>query len=239
MIYKKELSELRKRLIYCLISFLIMSAAAYYFFTPILNFMIRPLNSIPHSLIATAVFDGFTVKLTLALITGLVCALPVFLYHLCRFLLPAMRKKEKTILISTLLASLFLGVAGFSFSYFLIIPTALKCIVNPHFIPSGITILLSYRQTVILLCKLLAGGILIAELPLILILLIYLKLLPLSVLTKYSRHIIVAIFILAALLTPPDAVSQLLVAIPLCGLFGLSMLLAKLLPRIEKKKLKC
>ena len=225
-------SELRSRILFSFISFIILSICTYFFYDYIYIFLSSPFrdinNSVDSQFFIYSVIDGVTVKLKFSFISGLVLSSPIILYHIIRFTFPGLKKKEKKFIIFSLLIGTLLGVVGFAYSYFLLIPISLNFLVSNQFLPSNVGVLLDYSSNIFFVFNLLIYLILVFQTPLLLWSLLAFNIMSRSFLWKSTRIIIIIIFIISAFLTPPDILTQLMIAIPLCFLFFISLSLAHL-----------
>lgn len=241
MPFSAHLSELRKRLIYSLIIFLITTSYCYTQAGIIYNFLVSPLADLYtddsiHRLIYTGLAEAFFVYLKLALYCGFFLAFPFIAVQVYLFAAPGLHKYEKNIFFPYLFFVPLLFIIGGLIAYFYVIPLAWKFFISfEHLGSSSLPIILEARVSEYLslvLSLILAFG-LAFQMPLILTLLTQLGCLKPEWLKKYRRHAIVGIFIIAAILTPPDVISQITLAIPLMLLYELSVLICI---RINKKK---
>lgn len=176
----------------------------------------------------------FMAHMIIALIAGLVVAIPYVIWELWRFVSPGLTKKERenTRGVVLIVSSLFL--IGVLFSYFLVVPLMVNFLGNYQVSESVVNTisLTSYTSSVTTLTLLMG---LVFEFPVVVVFLTKLGIITPKLLKNYRKHIVVIIFIVAGLITPsPDIFSQLIVAIPLYGLFEFSIIFSK---RVYKKKL--
>ncbi len=177
-------------------------------------------------LIATELSSQFMTHLTSSLYIGLLLTSPYLVYELFMFILPALRENERRYSIPVVTASYLLFVVGIAICYYVIFPISFRFLGTYSVadrIHNAIT-LKSYMSTFTSLA--LAMG-LVFELPIITFLLVKLKVLTSKVLTKYRKYAFVIILIVAAIITPPDVMTLLLVGLPLYLLFEVSILVAK------------
>ncbi len=219
-----HLSELRKRIIYMGLSLIIFSLGSYYFAekiaenivarAPDMKFIYISPSELMLSYIRIAVFCGFIISL------------PVIFTQVWLFISPGIGKKEKKYIgVSVAMGSIFF-ILGSSFAYTLVLPTIMKFFAGFQISEIEATIsFASYLNFVISL--LLAFGV-VFELPIIMFLLTRFRILKSSFFTKYRKYMILIIFIIAAFLTPPDIVSQSLLAIPMMLLYEVGIILSKL-----------
>ncbi|RAP37726.1 twin-arginine translocase subunit TatC [Candidatus Marinamargulisbacteria bacterium SCGC AAA071-K20] len=227
-----HIRELRKRLVISMICLCITSVIGFYLFDPIINFLAKPYLEIPSSLnqklIITSLFEGFSTKFKLSLVLGAVLALPCFLYQLLRFVLPGLKTKEKTIISISLVSGTILAGLSLYLSYFKLLPFSIAFLTSAQFIPSQIGLLLNYQKSIFFVFNMMIYSMILFQFPIILELLLYLNVIRRKSLLKASRYIFVGIFVFTALITPPDVITQIGLALPLISLYFLTILIAKI-----------
>jgi sec-independent protein translocase protein TatC len=179
------------------------------------------------SLIATSVVAPFMVPFKLAFVAAFGMAIPVVLYQLWAFVAPGLYRHEKKLAVPLLLSSVLLFYLGAAFAYFLVFPAMLGFFVGTT--PSGVQMMTdmgSYLDFVMIL--LLAFGAAF-EVPVATVLLVWSGIVKIEALTKNRGFVLLGIFIVAAFLTPPDAVSQSFMAVPMYILYEIGIVMAKLL----------
>jgi sec-independent protein translocase protein TatC len=234
MSFVDHLRELRLRLIVSLVAVLCGAIVCYIFFKPIVNFLYAPFQEIERLaggeeiLFVNTLFEGFLTRIKVALLAGIVFSLPVHIYNIIRFVLPGLKKREKKIILIALSASFALIVFSVYYGYFKIIPISIKFLSGAVFIPSRVGMLLNYGRNVFYIFQFLLITLVLFQMPVVLEILMIMNVLSRKTLLHSSRYIIIAIFILSAILTPPDFVSQVSVALPLIALIFLSLLIARI-----------
>jgi len=227
-----HIKELRKRIIVSCIVYIIACIVIGIFYDPILAFFTSPFNGLDSSLnqklFITSIFEGFGVELKFCLLMGAIVSFPFHLLNLLRFIFPGLKRKEKILIIWSVLASAVLSGFGFYLIYFKIIPYSIEFLMGSGFIPKNVGIMLKFEQNLFYVMNFLIFSILVFQLPILLEIMLYLNLITRKTLLKYGRFIVLGIFILAAIVTPPDFISQCGLAIPLTGLFYLTILIAKI-----------
>jgi sec-independent protein translocase protein TatC len=218
-----HVEELRKTLIRSGLAILGGTCVALYFHKKILRFLLAPLASEP--LYFLSPLEGFATSTKVSLWMGLILSSPFWLYFLLRFFLPALRSREKRLLLPFLALSPLFAGGGALFAYKVTLPLVLRFF--RHFNAGVAENLWSVKETLNLSLGLILSHALLFELYLLMLFLIRLGLLPYSLLRRGRKGGIVAIFVLAAILTPPDVLSQLLLAFPLLLLFESTLLYAK------------
>lgn len=163
---------------------------------------------------------GFSIALRLTFWAGLLLAAPFIILVLARFIFPALRAVERKAAAGALALTVILFIGGAAMGYLLVLPTALRLMLGLH-TWLGIRAEWTITSYVAFTVQLLLGFGLAFELPVLLLALGWLGVVSSAMLVKYRRHAIVAIFILAMVLTPPDVFSQVLMAIPMMLLYEL------------------
>ncbi|MDX2028979.1 MAG: twin-arginine translocase subunit TatC [Alphaproteobacteria bacterium] len=234
-----HLLELRKRLIWSLTAILIGFAVSYCFAAEIYEFLVRPLAHVTEGenrrLIYTGLTEAFVTYIKLALWTGCFIAFPVIATQIWMFVAPGLYKNERRAFFPFLIATPVFFLMGAAVAYYFVFPMAWKFFLSfeipvaagglPVQLEARVSEYLSLSMTVIF-----AFGIAF-ELPVILVLLTRVGLLSSAKLSAFRRYAIVLIFIVAAVITPPDVISQISLALPLMLLYELSILGAKWVER--------
>jgi len=197
--------------------------------------MIYPLRlTDPHpKLIFTTPAESVILSFQIALACGLIAAAPVVFYQLWRFISPGLYKNEKKLILPTVFASTFFFLLGISFCYFTF-PILMNFFVK--YAGNRIDPMFKVNDYFGFLLKLSLSFGLVFELPVVTFVLSRMGILTARFLIKNLRYAIVIIFIVAAVLTPPDVVSQCLLAAPLFVLYGLSILVAAVVTRNKRRK---
>ena len=221
-----HLAELRRRLIACLVAVALLTLASWNFADSILSMIMRPiLRLLPEgtSLIYSGLPDAFSVTFKVSLWAGAILSAPFCLYQIWAFVAPGLRPREKAKVpaLAALAVSLFL--AGLAFAYFLAFPITFGFFLK--FSSDAMKPLLAVDRYMSLSMSLALAFAISFQLPLALTFLARLGLVTPAFLRKQRPYAIVLIFILAAVLTPPDVVSQLILAVALMALYELSVVL--------------
>jgi sec-independent protein translocase protein TatC len=212
-----HLEELRKRIFYSLIALCVTAVVGFFFSQRVLDMLTRPVPS----LVFLAPAEAFVVQLKVALVTGLFLAAPVIFYQFWRFVRPALQKHEVKYIASAVVVSSVLFVAGVAFAYLVVVPIAMKFLLG--FETPKLHAMISISEFVGTVgAFLLACGV-IFQLPVIMFFLTKLGVITPKLLMKNQRIAVVLVFIVAAILSPPDVFSQVLMAIPLLVLFELGV----------------
>jgi len=224
-----HLMELRKRLVRCVIILFIGFGACYYYKDFIFDIVTRPLVQVlPKNsyLIYTGLTEAFFVYMKLAFFASLIITCPFIIYQIWKFISPALHSTEKKYVLPFVLFSTLLFISGVLFGYFIALPPAFEFFVsfNNRYLQS----MISFSDYISLFVTFLLGFGLSFELPVFIFFLAKLGIVNAQMLSKQRKYAILVIFIVAAILTPsPDALSQILMAIPLMFLYELSIFISK------------
>ena len=234
--YLPHLIEFRRRLIRCCIAFLFVFLALFFIDNHLYNFIAKPLLAeLPsgNTLIAVEVTSTFMVPMKLALVLSFFLSIPYILYHIWAFVTPGLYPSEKRHIFPYLISSLLLFYSGVAFAYYCICPAALSFFA--HCSPSNVTVMTDIKAYLDFVLSLLFSGGIAFQVPIITFASLQFGLISPEKLAHFRPYVIVAAFILGMLLTPPDVVSQILLALPIWGLFELGLIASFLL---EKYKIK-
>jgi len=236
MPFLDHLEELRWRIIKALISVVVFTVAAFSFSDFILEWMLLPAEhvSVPLSLQVLKVQAIFIIKLEIALIVGIILSLPVILYQIWLFVAPGLHDKEKKYIWPLIFFAMLSFLTGGAFAYFVIVPYTLDFFLGlaPSNVANNIAIDFYFG---FLLRLILVFGI-VFELPVLSVILSKLGLITPAFLRKYRRHAIVIFFVGAAILTPPDPTTQVLLAIPLVLLYEVTIFISYIFAKKRKAK---
>jgi sec-independent protein translocase protein TatC len=224
-----HLQELRKRLILSFVAIAGGFALCYTFAEKIFDILAAPLlEMMPTggSLVFTSVAEAFFTYMKVAFISGLILASPFVLYQIWAFVAPGLYRHEKKYVIPFVLAGSFFFAIGILFAYYVALPVGFKFLLG--FATDFIKPLPSMKEYLSFNIKFLLAFGLVFEFPVILVLLARIGVVDAKTLARQRKYAILLIFIFAAILTPPDIISQLIVALPMIGLYELSILLSKL-----------
>jgi sec-independent protein translocase protein TatC len=225
---KPHLAELRKRLGISMAVLFVMFFVMFSFWEPILNWMITPLNAVlpeGSSVIFTKIQEPFFTALKVAFFTGFIASLPVIFWQLWLFVAPGLYDNEKKMVVPFVVGATVMFLIGAGFSYYVVIPFGYDFLIN--FGAQLFTALPSIGDYVSFFTKLLLGFGLAFELPVITFFLAAMGLVTDKTLIGFFRYALVLIFLTSALLTPPDVLTQFLMAGPMILLYGVSILIAK------------
>mgnify|MGYP003608212551 CR=1 FL=1 len=225
---KPHLAELRKRLSISLVAILVMFLVCFSFWQPILAWMIAPLKAVlpdGSNVIFTGVQEPFFTAMKVAFFTGFILSLPVIFWQFWLFVAPGLYENEKRLVIPFVSAATLMFLMGAAFCYYVVVPLAFGFLIA--FGSALFTALPSIGEYVGFFTKILFGFGISFEMPVVIFFFAKLGLVDDKMLKDFFRYAIVIIFTIAAILTPPDILSQFLMAAPLTILYGISILVAK------------
>ena len=208
-----HLEELRSRIIKSLLAVAAGSGVAYFFLDSITKFLTAPVGKLYYMQPGEAFFT----YLKIDIVAGFLIALPIIFFHVWKFFLPALTKSERAVLGVLVPASVILFFTGLAFAFFLILPIALKFFMG--FTTEDLQSMFSFQNYFDFVITFLLPFGFVFELPLIVIVLAQLGILTSEFLGKYRRIIFFAAFIIGAIITPPDVVSQVSLALPVILLY--------------------
>ena len=224
---KPHLVELRKRLFISVMTVIVMFVVCFSFWNQILDFIIAPLqNTLPDNqkMVFLEVQEPFFVAMKVAFFTGFLLSLPIIFWQFWLFVAPGLYENEKKYVIPFVISATFMFLVGAAFCYYVVVPIGFAFLIN--FGQQLFSAMLNIGGYVGFFTKLVIAFGIAFELPVITFFLAKLGRVDDKMLKNSFRYAIVVIFIFAAIMTPPDILSQFLMAVPLIGLYGLSIFIA-------------
>ncbi|MCK5508843.1 MAG: twin-arginine translocase subunit TatC [Desulfobacterales bacterium] len=237
MPFTGHLEELRKRIVICSVAIGAGFIISYGFKEKLFHFLTLPLISVMQAddtLIFTGLPEAFFTYLKVSLLSGLMLASPVLLYQFWLFVAPGLYGKERKLLIPIVFLSSFFFIGGALFGYFIVFPFGFKFFLG--FATETIRPLPSMREYLSFSSKLLLAFGLVFELPLIITFLARLGIVTVEFLKKNRKYALLLFFVFAAILTPPDVVTQILMAFPLMLLYEISIIGARIFGKKKSQK---
>jgi len=230
-------------LIRCLLTLAIATAVCVPLAKPLLNWMQAPLlqvaaqNNYEFQLITTSPVEGFLQLVKVIFATGVLLSLPLIIFFIARFVIPGLRPTEQKLLVYGGLAGAVLFAIGVTLCYIITLPVAVKIM---FYFNTYLGTVANWKIDAYLgfVMHLLIGFGLAFELPLILLMLGRMGVVSVAQLCKFRRHVLVGILFIAMVLTPPDVITQLQMAIPLYILYELCILILRLTERRAHKEKK-
>ncbi len=227
-----HLIELRKRLVRALAAFAVMFLCLMPWAGDIYDLLALPMmQTLPEGthMIATGVITPFFVPVKVTMLVAFTFALPVVLYQAWAFIAPGLYAHERRFAIPLVLGSTFLFFLGMAFCYFFVFGTVFRFIAN--FSPKSIVPAPDIEQYLSFVMSMFIAFGLTFEVPVVVVLLVKAGMVEIAKLKEVRPYVIVGAFVIAAIVTPPDVVSQLMLAIPMCLLYELGIILAKLVEK--------
>ena len=228
--FLSHLFELRDRIIKAALAIIVVFVSLVYWAPDIFHFFSQPLlDSLPSGgkMIVTDITGSFFVPMKVTMLVAFIIALPVVMYQLWAFIAPGLYQHERKLIVPLIVSSYSLFIFGMAFAYFLVFPTVFEFMASYN-APLGaemstdIDKYLSFAMNTFL-----AFG-LTFEVPVVVVVLVRMGMVPLEKLREIRPYVIVGAFVISAIVTPPDVLSQLLLAVPMSLLYELGLLVARL-----------
>ncbi len=232
-----HLEELRKRLIICAVAVGIGFGGSYYFAPKMFEVLMAPLlGALPPDgkLIFTGVTEAFFTFLKVAILAGVFAASPLILYEIWAFVAPGLYTREKRYVVPFVIFSTIFFMGGALFGYFIVFPYGFKFLLG--FATEYIRPFPRIKEYFSLASKLLLAFGVVFELPLFVFFLAKMGLVTSRLLIKQFKYAVLIIFSISAMLTPPDVVTQLMMAGPILFLYGISIIVARFFGKEAKKE---
>ena len=232
-----HLTELRDKLLRSLLAILVVFIGLFAFANEIYAFVSRPLRALlPEgaTMIATEVASPFLTPFKLTLVAAIFLAIPYVLYQLWSFIAPGMYKHEKRLAIPLLISSIFLFYAGAAFAYFVVFPLIFAFFTSVG--PEDITIMTDINSYLDFVLKLFFAFGLAFEIPIAAVLMIWSGITTAEDLARKRPYLIVGCFVFAMLLTPPDIISQALLAVPMWMLFEVGVFFGRFIQQRDSQQ---
>jgi sec-independent protein translocase protein TatC len=230
-----HLKELRQRLVICLLSVCVAFALTYFFRERVNVFLLQPFKKVMppgSSFIFTGVTEAFLTYFKIWILTAVTVASPVIIHQVWMFVSPGLYEKERRYVYPLIFWGSLLFAGGVIFCYFIVMPNLYRFFVS--YASDFVIPMPDLKGYVSLTLKLLVIFGFLFELPLVAYFLARVGILNHRFLAKKRRYAILGAFILSAIITPPDPISQILVAMPLWGLYELSVVIARFFGKKEK-----
>lgn len=227
MTLMQHFSELRRRILWTALVFVVAFAFGWIVSDYVESFLSAPLMSVwdDAALLYTEITDGLMIQFSLATLVALIITVPVLLWNIWAYVAPGLHKNEKQFLIPIFLISPLLFVMGAAFAFYILFPFVFEFFIRINESATVPTVLMpSIKGYLAFSIGLLKVFGLSFQLPLVLVGLNRIGLLSKETAIKSRRYVIIGVFVLAAMLTPPDILSQILLAVPMILLFEISLL---------------
>ena len=227
--FTSHLEELRKRLIRCCIAIAVGFAVSYAFKERLFEILTRPLIDVMEpgsALVFTGISEAFFTFLKVSFLSGILLAVPVIVFEFWMFVAPGLYKNERKLILPIVIISSFFFLGGALFGYFVMFPFGFKFLLG--FATETLRPLPSMKEYLSFSSKLLLVFGFVFEMPIVITFLARIGIVSVDFLKTNRKYAILIIFIVAAILTPPDAVTQCLMAVPMVVLYEVSILGARL-----------
>ena len=234
----EHLTELRTRLLYSTVGFVIAFVVCFYFWKPVLDIVTAPLERAclaqgkPCPVIYTSLIEPFFTQVKIGAFAALCVTFPLIAAQIYKFVAPELYKNERLALVPFLVATPIMFAVGATFLYFVLLPLALHFFVGYQQY-ANIELMPKIGEYIDLVMKLVFAFGLCFELPVILTLLAKVGIVSSQGLRDKRRYAIIIVTVVAAVFTPPDAISMVSLAVPMIALYEISIWLAK---SVEKKR---
>ncbi len=233
----QHLLELRTRILHALLSVLIIFVVLFGFANNIYEFVAQPLQQLlpEHStMIATDVTSPFLTPFKLTLFVSLFLAMPFILYQVWAFIAPALYKNEKRLALPLLASSVLLFYAGIAFAYYVVFPLVFQFFISVA--PQSIAAMPDISSYLSFVLKIIFAFGLAFEVPVVTVMLIAAGVVSPENLAKKRPYVVVGCFVLGMFLTPPDVISQVMLALPMWLLFEFGLLFGRLFKQKQQSQ---
>lgn len=228
-----HIGELRSRLVKAMVGIVVVFLLAMTFSDFLLVYLQQPLlEALPKDnskLHFTGPLDVFVVSIKVGLLMGVIGGSPIWLYQFWKFFEPALYPKERKYILPFVFASVILFLTGVAFCFYIMLPMALDFLIT-YSMQVG-TPIITIKDYMSMVMVLIFGFGLIFETPVILILLALLDLVSAESLSEYRRFVLIGILVVAALLTPPDPISQMAMAGPVFIMYEISIIIIRIIKK--------
>jgi sec-independent protein translocase protein TatC len=227
-----HLVELRQRLIWALLIVMLVFLSLFYFANDLYAYLSKPLTALlpaGTSMIATDVTSPFFAPFKLTLVLSIFAAMPFILHQIWGFIAPGLYSHERRIAIPLLVSSIALFYSGIAFAYFVVFPLIFGFFTSVG--PENVAVMTDISSYLNFVLKLFFAFGIVFEIPIATLLIIWSGISTVDSLTSKRAYVVVACFVVGMLLTPPDVISQSLLALPMWLLFELGILLGRIIVR--------
>jgi sec-independent protein translocase protein TatC len=232
-----HLIELRKRLLNSFIALILVFLGLIYWTSDLYVLLAKPLLAkLPQGgqMIATDVTTPFFVPLKVTMMTAFVITLPYILYQIWRFVAPGLYVHEKRLVAPLIVTSTLLFLCGMAFAYFLVFPAVFRFVVASA--PQGVAVMTDIDKYLSFVLSMFVAFGVTFQVPVVVVLLVKVGAVTIEKLREIRRYVIVGAFIVGAIFTPPDVVSQFMLAIPLWLLYEAGIVVALWVGKGEAKE---
>jgi len=232
---KPHIADLRKRLMISAAMLVVMFFACFFVYDVILKFMMIPIEAVlpeGSKMVAIEVQETFFTALKVSFFSAFLLSLPVIFWQFWLFMSPGLYENEKKLVLPFVFSATFMFLLGGAFAYYVVVPYGFEFLVG--FGSQVVSVMPSIGKYVTFFTKLVFGFGIAFELPVVTFFLASIGLVNDQMLKDFFKYAVIIIFVLAALLTPPDVITQFLMAGPLIILYGVSIYIAKIFNPAEK-----
>lgn len=230
-----HLVELRDRLLRAILAVLIVFLCLFPWAKDLYSLLAQPLLAVlPNNgqMIATDVVGVFLVPMKVALLVAFVIALPYVLYQVWAFVAPGLYAHEKRLVVPLIVSSTLLFIAGMAFAYFFVFPVVFKFMAS--IAPEGVAWMTDIEKYLSFALTMFVAFGVTFEVPVAVVLLVRMNIVGVDKLREIRPYVIVGAFVIGAVFTPPDVISQLMLALPLWVLYELGIVCASLISKPDK-----
>ncbi len=227
-----HLIELRTRIVRAMLGFVIVLLPLLFFASKLYHFLATPMMKLlpaGSSMIATEVAAPFLTPFKLAAVVAFALALPWILYQIWLFVAPGLYRNERRLVLPMLASSTLLFYVGVAFAYYLVLPTVFKFFVSSA--PEGVAVMTDVSKYLDFVLKLFMAFGFVFEMPVAIVLMVLTGFVTPAQLAAKRDYVLVGVFVAAAVLTPPDVLSQIMLAVPAYLLYELGILVSRWLSR--------
>jgi len=232
-----HLLELRDRLLRAVLAIVLFAVPCLFIANRLFEFVAQPLvDKLPEGsgMIATNVIAPFLTPFKLAIVVGLFVAMPYVLYQLWAFVAPGLYRHEKRFAVPLLVSSILLFYAGVAFAYYAVFPVMFEFFASTG--PQNVAMMTDINSYLDFVLMLFFAFGLAFEIPVATVLLVMTGLVKVETLASNRGYVLIGIFIIAAFLTPPDAISQCIMAVPMYLLYEAGLFMSKLMQKARLKR---
>lgn len=230
----KNLTELRTRLLYCLYTYIILFVIYFYSANNIFSFLSKPLlKFLPNNggLVATNILTPVVMPIKLSMNLALFTSIPMIFFQCWKFIAPGLYPSEKKYILPSALSSLILFIIGVIFAYYFILPMMFGFFLQ--WLPPNVAIMTDINSYLEFIFNMFLIFGLVFQIPIVIIILIHLKIITVTQLVEHRSYFILIAFVVSMFLTPPDVLSMILLAVPICILYEIGIILAKNFMKIK------
>lgn len=231
----EHLDELRTRIVRCALALLLGMVVCFALFQQQLTEIVMgPFMALEQDMIYTQFAEGFMFQLKIALLGGVVMASPVIIWQIMRFILPALYSNEKRVFLLMTFFGILLFIGGVCFGYFLVLEPIMQTLIK--LAGTDLTPMITANSYMSFVLGFLIPFGLVFEIPMVVYFLTTVGIITPDMLTKNRKYVLLVVLIIAAMLTPPDVVSQLCMAAPMLLLYELGIQISKFVYKRKMKK---